>query len=120
MLQGIGRKMIEHAPAQAQPPKRWAHIHALDFPIGRANELDPTVSSCHALMADDEKGHRLFEQLLNTIPVMVFDRIEGDEVRIELSDQRPGVCRVRGCGYNNGWHAPSHKSRDMDDDRARS
>ena len=56
-----GGEMLEHAPAQAQPPKQWAHIHALDFPVCCAKELDTTASGSDAIMACDEKRHLLFK-----------------------------------------------------------
>jgi hypothetical protein len=42
------------------------------------------------------------------------------EIRIELSNQGPGVCRVRGFGHNDGWYAPPHTPRYMYGDLARS
>ena len=76
MVQGMGGETLEHVPVQAQPSKGWGHIHALDFPVCRVTELDSSESGRNAIAAYDEKGHLLFKELRNTIPVMIFYRIE--------------------------------------------
>src|SRR5687768_5786271 len=61
-------------------------------------------------MAHDEKRHLLFEELLNAIPVMIFDRIERDEIRIEFRNQGAGIRRVGRFGHDHGWHGSPHTS----------
>lgn len=99
---GVADEVIEHKTAEAAAAKRGAHPHPLDLGVLPADEHDAAASGRHPVVARDEEGDLLAQQLLDAEPVTALARIETREVRLEFLDERGGVRSVRALLMNDG------------------
>src|SRR6266498_285393 len=69
--------------------------HPLEFPIRGANQFDAAAASRHTVRTDQEKGHGLRNQLVDTQTVAAFGRIAGRKMRLKFHNEGNGVGGVR-------------------------
>src|SRR5262245_41795398 len=91
MCSGIVFEMRQYQLTKPQAPKLRAHIHPLDLPVLRAKQFDAATACRCPLVAQQEKSHRLRDELLDTESVTAFGGIERRKMRFELSNQGDGV-----------------------------
>ena len=72
--------MVQHQLAQAQTAKLWADVHAFDFTVFSAEELDAATTGRHPIMPHYKKSDGFTQELLDTKPVTAFFRIQPGKV----------------------------------------
>src|SRR5687767_12481087 len=97
-------QMVEHHFGEPQTAKLWPHVHALDFAILGAEELDAATAGRHAVMPDEKEYDRRRNQLFYSIAVTAFGWIERGQVRFKLSNQALCVGTVRAFPGDDRWH----------------
>ena len=99
---GIVGQMIEQQLPETETTKVRAHIHALDFPIRDAKQLDAAAAGRNIVSAQHEKCDGLGKQLFDTIAVTAFGWIERVKMCFELTNQDDGVRAVGAFGRDDG------------------
>ena len=84
--------------------KLGTHVHPLDLSIVGAKQLDAATANGCAAIADEKEGHAFRNQLLHTVAMTAFTRIERLKVRLKLGNQGCRVRSVRTFRRYDGWH----------------
>src|SRR6266480_27318 len=96
--------MIEHQLGKTQTPKLWTDVHPFEFAVVRPKQLNTHAADGRAVVTDEKECHPLCDQLLYTVAMSTFPRIERRQVCFKLLNQRSGVGGVGSfCSYG-GFH----------------
>src|SRR6266852_4013993 len=95
---GIVCQMIEQQLPKTQTTKKRAHIHALQFPIGGAKQLDAAAAGRSVVMAQHEERDCLRNQLVDAKTVTACAWIERLQMCFELRNEGDGVGAVGAFG----------------------
>src|SRR5262249_49984462 len=102
MCSGIVRQVIDQQLPETQATKLRPQIHALEFPIRGAKQLDAAAAGRSIVIAQHEKRNSLRKQLLDTITMTAFGWIERLQMRFELRNQDEGVGAVGAFARDDG------------------
>src|SRR5438046_2237081 len=102
LASGVVGEMIEHQLGKTQTPKLWTDVHPFEFAVVRPKQLNTPAADGRAVVTDEKEGHPLRDQLLYTVAMTTFPRIERRQVCLELVNQRSGVGGVGSfCSYGD-------------------
>jgi len=102
LLPDMRGKMAQHQPAQTLAAKSGPYVHALDFSVLGAKELNATATGRHAGMPRHEERDGFAQEFLDAVPVPARFGIVGVELPFELGDERSRVGRI-GAFRDNDW-----------------
>lgn len=95
MVPDMRGQMVQHEPAQALATKPRPNVHAFDFSVAGAEELNAATSRSNAAMPRHEERDSFAQELLDAVTVPARLGITGLELLLELRDKRS---RVGGVG----------------------
>src|SRR5262245_57287047 len=96
--------MVQHQLGETFAARLGTHVHPLDLSILGAHQFDAATANGYAVIADEEEGHALGNQLLHAVAMTAFTRIERLKIRLQLGNQSCGVGSVRTFGRYDSWH----------------
>jgi hypothetical protein len=103
-LAGVGFEMLEQQLAQALAAVRGADVHAFEFGVVGADELEAATAGGQVVLADDEEGDAFAEETFDAEAVAAFDGVELAEVIFELCDELCGGWGVGAFLGDDGGH----------------
>ena len=102
LLPDMRGQMAQHQPAQTVAAKSGPYVHALDFSVLGAKELNATTAGRDAAMPRHEESDGFAHELLDAVPVPARFGIVGVELVFELGDERSRVGRI-GAFRGDDW-----------------
>lgn len=94
MLPDMRGQMVQHQPAQALATKPRPYVHAFDFSVTGAKELNAATSRSNAAVPRYEERDGFAQELLDAVTVPARFGVEGLELLFELGDKLSRVGRV--------------------------
>jgi hypothetical protein len=94
--------MTQHQPAQTVAAKSGPYVHALDFSVLGAKELNATTAGRCAAMPRHEECNGFAQELFDAVPMPARFGIVGVELPFELGDKHSRVGRI-GAFRDNDW-----------------
>jgi hypothetical protein len=95
-------QMAQHQPAQTLAAKSGPYIHALDFSVLGAIELNASTAGRHAAMPRHEECNGFAQEFFDAVPVPARFGIVGVKLPFELGDKHSRVGRI-GAFRDNDW-----------------
>ena len=95
-------QMSQHQPAQTLAAKSGPYVHAFDFSVLGAKDLNATAAGRCAAMPRHEECNGFAQELLDAIPVAACFGIVGIELSFQLGDKNSRVGRI-GAFRDNDW-----------------
>jgi hypothetical protein len=101
---GVLGKVIDEPLAVFAAAKLRPDIHALQFAIVAAKELDPAATRRHTVNPQHEERHAFLDQSIHAEPVPALRRVERLQMGLQLVDEQQGVGGVGTFSGDGGRH----------------
>ena len=94
LLPDMCGQMAQHQPAQTVAAKSGPYVHALDFSVLGAEDLNTTTAGRYAAMPRHEECNGFAQELFDAVPVPARFGIMGVELLFEFGDKHSRVGRI--------------------------
>src|SRR5882672_3353462 len=82
----------------------WADIHAFEFTVLFAVELDTATTDGCAVVADEKECDALHEQLFDAVAMAALSRIQRSQMSLKFFNEGNGVRGIRTFLGDGDWH----------------
>jgi hypothetical protein len=90
-IAGVVSEMIEHLFAVTRTAVLGAHVHAFEFAVFFAVELDASAADGCPVVPDEKERDALGEQLFDAIAMTALARIQRRKICLEFFNQGDGI-----------------------------